>query len=407
MATATKTRLSSLARNFRKDRTKILDDWTTSTEALLTEINGSVDTEMLRAQNGAIFDDFITLVETGDIKDTSSPSFVPILEGLAQIARDRSSAKLPARQLVRSLSSLKTALSKHEKRNGNGSVEPVLPVIDEMTSAALEIYLEEREEFIEAVVDTAADGFVTIDKTGIVQSFNRAAEEIFGFSAEEVIGQNIKMLMPSPYQEEHDGYLASYLQTGKAKIIGTRREVEGRRKDGSLFPMDLGIREIGKGSRRSFSGVVRDLTELKEAQREIERKTVDLMELSTPVISVWDDVIVLPLIGTLDSRRTQDCLEKALEHLTSEKARILIIDITGVPTVDTMVANHLIRLAASTRLMGGRCILTGISPTTAMTIVGLGVDLSMLATRSNLQEGLKLAIDLVENPRGSSEEAAA
>ena len=140
--------------------------------------------------------------------------------------------------------------------------------------------------------------------------------------------------------------------------------------------------------------MLRDLTQLKAAQAEILRKSQDILELSTPVLSVWKDVLVLPLIGTLDTRRTKDTMEKALTRLAEEKARVLIIDITGVPVIDTMVADHLVRLAAAVKMMGGECVITGISPATAMTIISLGVDLSSMSTGASLADGLKLAIDI-------------
>ena len=99
-----------------------------------------------------------------------------------------------------------------------------------------QLALMEREAELSAVLDAAVDGIVTVDARGIVQSVNAAVEDIFGYSADELIGHNIKKLMPSPYREEHDGHIERYLRTGEARIIGIGREVEGRRKDGSTFP---------------------------------------------------------------------------------------------------------------------------------------------------------------------------
>lgn len=261
-----------------------------------------------------------------------------------------------------------------------------------------------REEFFVSIIEYAADGIVTIDEKRIVGLFNPAAEKLFGYSAAEVVGHNIKMLMPSPFRGEHDGYVANYLETGVAKIIGTKREVEGRRKDGTTFPLELGVREfwVPGQKMRLFIGIMRDLTEVKRAQEELARKSQDILELSTPVISVGVGVLALPLIGTLDSRRTQDCMEKALTRMADQKARVLIVDITGVPTVDTMVANHLVNMASAVRLMGGQSILTGISPSTAMTIVGLGIDLSILNTRATLAQGLQLADELLGTKTGQA-----
>jgi two-component system CheB/CheR fusion protein len=129
-----------------------------------------------------------------------------------------------------------------------------------------EAELRQAEERVRSVVDHAVDAIITIDEAGAITSFNPAAERTFGYRAPEVIGQNIKMLMPEPFYGEHDQYIANYIRTGEAKIIGIGREVVGRRKDGSIFPMDLAVSEYRLGSSRHFSGVVRDITERKQAE---------------------------------------------------------------------------------------------------------------------------------------------
>jgi sigma-B regulation protein RsbU (phosphoserine phosphatase) len=120
--------------------------------------------------------------------------------------------------------------------------------------------LSESEARVRAIVETAVDGIITIDERGIIDTCNPAVEKIFGFSREEMIGQNVSMLMPSPEREQHDGYLARYSETRQRKIIGAGREMRGRRKDGTIFPMDLSVSETQLGERRFFTGIVRDVT---------------------------------------------------------------------------------------------------------------------------------------------------
>jgi PAS domain S-box-containing protein len=123
------------------------------------------------------------------------------------------------------------------------------------------------EERLRAILDTAMDAIITMDIHGMIQSVNPASERMFGYAAAEMIGHKVELLMPSPYREEHDGYLKRYLQTGEKHIIGVGRELEARRKDGSIFPMHLVVSEIE--DRKLFTGVLRDMTEYKRLEREV------------------------------------------------------------------------------------------------------------------------------------------
>lgn len=121
---------------------------------------------------------------------------------------------------------------------------------------------------LEAILENAVDAIITIDEKGIIQSWNPATESLFGYTGDEIRGQNVSMLMPSPDSEKHDGYLANYNRTGKKQIIGIGREIAGKRKDGSTFPLHLAVSEISVGDRKYFTGIVRDLSDLKRAEAE-------------------------------------------------------------------------------------------------------------------------------------------
>ena len=131
---------------------------------------------------------------------------------------------------------------------------------------------------------------------------------------------------------------------------------------------------------------------LKTREEVIQRQQREMMELSTPVVQLWDDILALPLIGTLDSERTQVVMESLLQKIVETGASIAIIDITGVPTVDTLVAQHLLKTVAAARLMGADCIISGIRPQIAQTIVHLGVNLSDVTTKASLADAFAIAL---------------
>ena len=129
--------------------------------------------------------------------------------------------------------------------------------------------VHDGEQRLRAILDTAVEGIITIDERGNIESFNPASEKIFGYKAAEVIGKNVKLLMATPHHEQHDGYLANYRHSGHAKIIGIGRETFARKKDGTLFPMDLSVSEVKLTDRRIFTGFIRDITERKRLEKEI------------------------------------------------------------------------------------------------------------------------------------------
>jgi rsbT co-antagonist protein RsbR len=162
--------------------------------------------------------------------------------------------------------------------------------------------------------------------------------------------------------------------------------------EGDLNPL---VREMNYFTRLlDKMGLVMVENFIRSREEIIRQQRADMLELSTPVIKVWDKILTLPIIGTLDSRRAQMMMEALLQKVVETGSTIAILDITGVRTMDTLVANHLIKTVTAARLMGARCILTGVSPAIAQTMVQLGIDLTQITTRAQMSDGIKLALEM-------------
>lgn len=185
----------------------------------------------------------------------------------------------------------------------------------------LEASLRDSEARLRAILENVVDGIITIDKRGIIQSFNPAAERIFGYTASEVVGQNVRMLMPEPYHSHHDEYLGNYLRTGKARVIGIGREVVGRRKDGSTFPLDLAVSEARVGEERLFTGIIRDITRRKRAEV--------LLAKQASMSALRVDVGVVLTKGITSRSMLQGCAEAMVKHLDAAFARIWTLSEDG------------------------------------------------------------------------------
>ena len=202
-----------------------------------------------------------------------------------------------------------------------------------------------NEERLSSVVNNIVDGIITIDEAGIVQTFNPAAEKIFGYQAAEVIGRNVNMLMPEPYHNEHDEYLGHYIRTGERRIIGIGREVFGQRKGGGVFPMDLAVSEFHMEGRRYFTGIIRDITERKRMEEELRRRAEELAEadqrkdeflamlaheLRNPLAPIMNALQVLRLRATGDP--LIDGMRKIMERQTRQMGRLVddLLDISRI-----------------------------------------------------------------------------
>ena len=218
-------------------------------------------------------------------------------------------------------------------RNDAGELMGFAEVIRDMTERrAGEDALREAGERMRSVVNHVIDGIITIDERGMVESFNPAAEKIFGYPAVEVVGRNVNMLMPEPDHSRHDGYLTNYIRTHQPKIIGIGREVEGLRSDGSIFPMELAVSEFNLAGRRYFTGIIRDITEPKRLERELHKRVAELAEtdhrkdeflamlaheLRNPLAAITTAVQLSTMSGVQDQIHwSMEVIDRQVKHLT-------------------------------------------------------------------------------------------
>ena len=251
------------------------------------------------------------------------------------------------------------------------------------------------EDSFRLLVESLNDyAIVMLDPGGYVASWNAGAERFKGYRAAEIVGKHFSCFYPADAVQR--GLPEQEL---KAAAKDGRFEGEGWRvrKDGKQFWANVIISALRDkdGTLRGFAKVTRDLTESKQAEEQIRQQGKEIMELSTPVMQVWQGVVVAPLIGSLDSNRTQQFMERLLGRIVETNSPVALVDIMGVPTIDTQTAQHLIETISAVRLLGAQVVLTGVRPAIAQTLVHLGIDLSSIMTRSSLAAGLQVALDVL------------
>ncbi|MCY3023179.1 MAG: PAS domain S-box protein [Planctomycetota bacterium] len=252
------------------------------------------------------------------------------------------------------------------------------------------------DDLLQVLVENVRDyAIVLLDPDGKVLSWSPAAQRLKGWATDEIIGQSFARFYP-----EEDIQRGKPQNELKAAGQDGRFEDEGWRvrKDGTRFWANVVITALrdNNGKLRAFGKVTRDLSERKEAEDKIKKQAQEILEMATiPVVQVWEGIVLVPLIGTLDSARTQQLMERLLQHVTDSGSPVAVIDITGVPAIDTQTAQHLIETVSAVRLLGAEVVLTGVRPVIAQTLVHLGVDLSSVATRSSLAAGLRTAMEML------------
>jgi len=271
----------------------------------------------------------------------------------------------------------------------------VIRDISGQLSAAEELSRQASElQTFYALAENAPDGVLVASITGEISYSNTAMRALLGFGDQAMSGRQVLEHINAPQT----------LLDEIAMEIGThgswRGQLNYRRRDGSSVPCQASSFLIQSGESAVIASIVRDLTDQQLAEQErmalqdqvIAAQQAALRELSTPLIPLADHVVAMPLIGSVDSARAQQIVEELLSGVAANRATTAIIDITGVPIVDTQVAGALLRAAQAVELLGSRVVLTGIRPEVAQTLVGIGVNLGSIVTRATLQDGIAYAM---------------
>ncbi len=246
--------------------------------------------------------------------------------------------------------------------------------------------------YARSLLEASLDPLVTISAEGKITDVNEASVQVTGVPRERLIGTDFSNYFTEP-QKAREGYRQVFSEGFVRDYPLAIRHSSGRVTD-VLYNASVYKDEQGKVL--GVFAAARDITERKRAEERIQQQSRDIMELSTPVMQVWQGVVAAPLIGSLDSQRTQHFMERLLNRIVETNSPVALVDIMGVPTVDTQTAQHLIETISAVRLLGAQVVLTGVRPAIAQTLVHLGVDLTGIITRSSMSAGLQVALDILK-----------
>lgn len=275
----------------------------------------------------------------------------------------------------------------------SGAIQALAAVLHDVTQQE---QVEQEQRLMKFSLDRSPDGVYWADSKGTIIYASDGACASLGYSREELLTMNLQDIDPAfPALDWDTGVWAPLKSQGVLSF-----ESSHRRKDGIIIPVDVFAYYLEFEGREYGCSFARDISERKRVEAEqaalqsqiLMAQQAALRELSTPLIPIADGVVVMPLIGSLDSTRAQQVIETLLEGVASRRAEVAILDITGVAVVDTQVANALLRAAQAVRLLGAQVVLTGIKPEVAQTLVNLGADMGSIVTRGSLQSGIAFAL---------------
>ncbi|MHC1575680.1 MAG: STAS domain-containing protein [Candidatus Methanogasteraceae archaeon] len=248
---------------------------------------------------------------------------------------------------------------------------------------------------LEAVLACIAEGTIFIDADHTIKFVNNRAEIMLNLP-KDLVGKDVFACHPESLSQTLIETLDRF-RSGSDGVVKMSLAVGDRNLDFSA---------TGVHSEGMYLGAlltIKDVTESVEREEELTSLASQLRaaqdELSTPVVQIWEQVLALPLIGSIDNKRAQTVTEVLLERIVATQSEVVILDITGVHSVDTNVTHHLLKIVSASRLLGAECVITGIGPDIAQTMIHLGVDLDELTTMADMQEGLRYAMDRLKDKK--------
>ncbi len=303
-------------------------------------------------------------------------------------------------------------------KNEAGEVQGVFAAARDITELKrAEGQLRATSLYARSLIEASLDPLVTISPEGKIMDVNKATELVTGVSRERLIGSDFSEYF-TEHQKAREGYQEVFSKGFVKDYPLAIRHSSGRVTE-VLYNASVYKNEAGEV--QGVFAAARDITELKRAEEQlrkahqelevrVQERTAELtkamellkeqqkafMEVSVPVVKVWNRILLVPLIGVFDSKRAELLMEMLLTELETTQAKVAILDVSGIPIVDSLVAKHLIRTVSAVKLMGAECIVTGIRSRISQTIVQLGIDLSGIITRTALADGIKVAFDLTD-----------
>lgn len=244
----------------------------------------------------------------------------------------------------------------------------------------------------EQILDQIPTVVMAVNKEMEVIYVNNEAEKLTGKTRDEIIGKQCKDTFNSLHCGTKDCCMCKSIETGKANSARNEIVIDGEKTSIEYFTVPL---KDDKGEIIGGLEFIVDITERVLYEGRLREQSHTIKEMSTPTIKLWEGVLVLPVVGIIDSMRAQYMMETMLTKIMDTYSKVIILDIHGVAAVDTAVANHLIKITKATKLMGCECILSGISPAVAQTIIQLGIDMGDIKTRSTLSDALLEAFEIL------------